>query len=79
VDNKPIKIKGHVNPRSSGNNEPMECLGFDIHIQYDWWDQFVDDENLGWRDSQADWIAVGLLLRSEGQKTSRNKASHDPH
>ena len=69
-----MEMKGHVNPRSSGINDPMEYLGFDIHIKYDLWDEFVDDENLGWRDSRADCIAVGLLLRSEGQKTSPKKA-----
>ena len=66
-----------MNPRSFVNDEPMEYFGFDIHVGKDLWDEFVEDENPGWRYSRARWIAVGLLLRSEAGKTLPKRQSHD--
>jgi len=52
-------IKGYVNPRSLGNNEPQQFLQMDIFFEQELWDRYIDNKNEMRRDLYT-WDATAL-------------------
>jgi hypothetical protein len=66
-------IKGYVNPRSLGNNEPQELLHMDIFFEQALWDRYIEDKDKERRDLYT-WDATALATFSGLQRLSRENA-----
>jgi hypothetical protein len=54
-------IKGYVNPRSLGNNEPNQLLRMDIFFEQELWDKYIDNKDNDRRDLYT-WDATMLAV-----------------
>jgi hypothetical protein len=48
-----MDIKGYVNPRSLGNTEPNEFFGFDIFIEEELWQRYVNNKHEAVRNTRT--------------------------
>jgi hypothetical protein len=58
-------IKGYVNPRSLGNDEPQQFLHMDIFFEQELWDEYIVNKNTKRRDLYT-WdatIAAAMTIR----------------
>jgi hypothetical protein len=53
-------IRGYINPRSLGNNEPNKFFGFDIFIAQDLWDNYVAHKRQGIQNTRT-WDICWML------------------